>query len=73
MVFMIGHCVPSLDVSKLIDMTVFDGETVSHSFFNLLKRLCRQIFVHIMQKLPFCESSALSSSTSPVNSAIRVS
>ena len=37
--FIIGHCVPRLDASKLIDIIVFDGKTVSLSFLHLLKRL----------------------------------
>ena len=53
-VLIIGHCVSSLDVSKLIGITLFDGETVSHSFLDRLKHLCCQISVHIMQKPPFC-------------------
>lgn len=67
-VFKIGRCVPWLDVLKLIGITVFDDETVPHSFFDLLKRLCAQIFVH-----HFVNLLSLSSSTGPGNLAIRVS
>lgn len=49
-VWIIGHCVSSLDVSKLIGITLFDGETVSHSFLDRMKRLCCQISVYTMQK-----------------------
>ena len=51
-VFIISHCVPLLNVSKLIGITVFDEKTVFRSFFDLLKRFCGQIVFHIKQKPP---------------------
>lgn len=51
-VLVISHCVPLLNVSKLIGITVFDEKTVFLSFFDLLKRLCGQIVFHIKQKPP---------------------
>ena len=54
LVLIIGHCVPRLNVPRLIGIAVFDDKTVSRSFFfYLLERLCGQIFVHITKKAPF--------------------
>ena len=55
-VLVISHCVPLLNVSKLMGITVFDEKTVFLSFFDLLKRLCGQIVFHIKQKPPLWES-----------------
>ena len=57
-VLLISHCFPRLDFSKLIGITVFDGETVPPSFSIFRNAFCCQIFVHISQKPPFCESSS---------------
>ena len=56
-VLKLGQCISRLDVPKLIGVTVFDHKTVSHAFLDSTNHLWSQIFVYILEKTPFRDSS----------------